>query len=668
MFDLRHPPDGLKWPKLDALPSLPLKGFDPLPHPLPVRKNLSNIVRFEIVEGSQNDDRDPYSLTTECQEPVDMPSARPRTLTITNHHIRSVQSIIVSTQHMLALVNDMLEIGANECTTRKELRKMVRPVEVNLVELLTGKIFPLLKSAAESNDVRLTAAAEPSLPQLVVIDPDRLEQIIGNLLGHSFKNTSPHSRIDVRVASRLRRGLEDDTSTLEFGGEWRNASLELQRVESICAIPMHRDPPSSPDRDLEMQRFVPAESTWTSSSHSRTHNIYAQALRPSERYISTDSRLGTVTSLNESNATTTPTTEYDEELVLQIRTYGRGIPSEKLEALFEPYTQASLANEREVGGSGLGLAVTYLLVKAMGGRVTARSREGEGISMTVVLPLVRASFEGDNQTRSVLSGEGEQDSESERKLGEDAGKVFSEVTLGGTSSCDLSIGAISGKPSMLAVQPASEPSHIVHDGQMLSVSKTSPNQYEVRQEPAIPILNPPKATESVALGTTQDPEHNALRNVVMVVEDEPINRRILVRILKKLLPTTFIIKEAEDGLQAVRLLNPSFHEHAEDEQGGSTPIILDFGLPPTTIACVLLDVVMPRMDGYEAARHLRLLGCNAPIVVTTANEATGTREKFEKELENAGLKGIEGAMQKPFGRADVERALRKCAVLEKELN
>ncbi len=79
-------------------------------------------------------------------------------------------------------------------------------------------------------------------------------------------------------------------------------------------------------------------------------------------------------------------------LSIRVRDTGIGIAPDKLEHVFERFTQADQSITRRFGGTGLGLAISKRLVEAMEGRLTVDSHEGAGSTFTaaVNLPVAEA--------------------------------------------------------------------------------------------------------------------------------------------------------------------------------------------------------------------------------------------------------------------------------------
>ena len=91
------------------------------------------------------------------------------------------------------------------------------------------------------------------------------------------------------------------------------------------------------------------------------------------------------------------------------------------------------------------------------------------------------------------------------------------------------------------------------------------------------------------------------------------------------------------------------------ESGASVAIAHD-GLEATeralaeTFDLVLMDLRMPRMDGFEAARALRAGGCRVPLVAVSADASPAIRA-------NALAAGFDAVLPKPFGLDDLIDAL-----------
>jgi len=74
-------------------------------------------------------------------------------------------------------------------------------------------------------------------------------------------------------------------------------------------------------------------------------------------------------------------------VMVHVHDTGRGVPEDKLEAIFEPFAQAETGLTRTSGGSGLGLAISREFARAMGGELTVESTVGAGSRFTLRLPL-----------------------------------------------------------------------------------------------------------------------------------------------------------------------------------------------------------------------------------------------------------------------------------------
>lgn len=78
----------------------------------------------------------------------------------------------------------------------------------------------------------------------------------------------------------------------------------------------------------------------------------------------------------------------NQQLHIRVQDQGRGIPSDKLEYIFERFQQVDASDSRQKGGSGLGLAICRLIVQQHGGRIWSESEPEKGSIFHISLPLI----------------------------------------------------------------------------------------------------------------------------------------------------------------------------------------------------------------------------------------------------------------------------------------
>ncbi|HEX6216564.1 MAG TPA: PAS domain S-box protein [Vicinamibacterales bacterium] len=72
---------------------------------------------------------------------------------------------------------------------------------------------------------------------------------------------------------------------------------------------------------------------------------------------------------------------------ITVRDHGPGIPAHKVDFIFEPFTQLDSSDTRRIAGTGLGLTIARALAEKQGGAIRVSSREGEGATFTLTLPV-----------------------------------------------------------------------------------------------------------------------------------------------------------------------------------------------------------------------------------------------------------------------------------------
>jgi hypothetical protein len=312
--------------------------------------------------------------------------------------------------------------------------------------------------------------------------------------------------------------------------------------------------------------------------------------------------------------TVTLQAERDESWVtLRVRDTGIGMTPEQMGRLFQPFTQADASTTKKYGGTGLGLAITRRFCEMMGGSVVVESEAGSGTTFVVRLPAEVGAVEAAPEPLpEVARADGaptvlvvDDDPAARDMIGRMLQREGYRV-----------LSAASGEEG-LRMAREQHPDVITLDVLMAGLDGWGvlTRLRSVPETAAIPVVVLTVIDDrnlGFALGAADyltkpvDRERlvEVLRRVqaadrgdtVLVVEDDPATREMLRRILEK---DRWRVAEAANGRVALEY-------------------VLD--TPP---AVVLLDLMMPEMDGFTFIEELRRRGINnLPVVVLTAKSLT----------------------------------------------
>jgi signal transduction histidine kinase/DNA-binding response OmpR family regulator len=307
----------------------------------------------------------------------------------------------------------------------------------------------------------------------------------------------------------------------------------------------------------------------------------------------------------------------DRWIAFRVADTGIGMTPEQLDKLFQPFVQADTSTSRKYGGTGLGMTITQLFVKMMGGEMSVASEPGAGTTFTVLLPTeVKAPppaevpqpeaaepifLPGANTVLVIEDDPGARDLLT-RFLTKEGYRV--ETASGGQAGLRL---ARELHPDIITLDVMMPDM----DGwAVLGVLKADP---ELADIPVVMLTIVDNKNLGYALGAadylTKPIQRDRLLAVlakycppsqpatVLVVEDDSATREVIRHLLQK---TGVQVAEAENGRVALERL-------AESQPG-----------------LILLDLMMPEMDGFQFVDHVRQHEAwrAIPIVVVTAKDLT----------------------------------------------
>jgi two-component system sensor histidine kinase/response regulator len=355
--------------------------------------------------------------------------------------------------------------------------------------------------------------------------------------------------------------------------------------------------------------------------------------------------------------------EWDDEVVVQfsVTDSGIGMSGEALERLFQPFSQADSSTTRRYGGTGLGLAISRRLAELMRGGIGVDSAPGGGSTFWFTARLKRQAeaqraapprpLEGRlalvANSNATVCGILARQLEAcgmivrtatdlrhargtlEDESSDDIDLVVVDAALAGLDlpAWAREVRARSRAARVVVLAPIGAP--IASEGaDAPDAVLTKPVRPSVLEQRLIALLAGESGVTIAEPSGGHAVEVDAHAPLVLVVEDNDINRLVAVRTLERL---GYRAAAARNGAEAVEKFRPE------------------------TYAAVLMDCQMPVMDGYEATAQLRAAEAGrppTPIVAMTAGALTGDRARCLAA-------GMDDYISKPVAFEDLATVLRR---------
>ncbi|MCQ4200452.1 HAMP domain-containing protein [Streptomyces sp. NPDC058783] len=265
----------------------------------------------------------------------------------------------------------------------------------------------------------------------------------------------------------------------------------------------------------------------------------------------------------------------DAELIaFSVSDTGIGIAASKMQVIFEAFKQADGTTSRKYGGTGLGLSISREIAQLLGGEIHAQSEPGRGSTFTLYLPLHPSELPPHGYQQPLPSVEGGEPSASPAAVAELPG-AQAETPAEVKSYQDSQNGAAALFRRRRRSAGTDE------------LPAARERQSDDGQEPA------PQSGRGIRFGGQK----------VLIVDDDIRNVFALTSVLEQ---HGLSVLYAENGREGIEVL-----EQHED------------------VAVVLMDIMMPEMDGYATTTAIRRMPqfAGLPIIALTAKAMKGDREK-----------------------------------------
>jgi signal transduction histidine kinase/CheY-like chemotaxis protein len=325
-----------------------------------------------------------------------------------------------------------------------------------------------------------------------------------------------------------------------------------------------------------------------------------------------------------------------EWIVFRVTDTGIGLSPEQIAKLFKDFTQADASTTRKFGGTGLGLALTRRFCEMMGGEVAVRSMPGEGSIFTIKLPAVVREA----KPETAVENAGAQIIIAPRH----EGGADSTEPARPTASCVLVIHDDRIQRDLIR-------RFLIKEGFCVRAAENGEAGLRLARQllPVAIILDvmmPGMEGWRVLSTLKADPDLRDIPVIMMTMVSElecgftlgaadiatkPVNRARLSQILKKYAcphpPCSVLLVEDNPATREVAraMLEKEGWKVSEAENGSMALEYMERERP----SLILLDLMMPEMDGFEFAIRVRrnLEWRLIPIVVLTARDLSGEERR-----------------------------------------
>ncbi len=340
----------------------------------------------------------------------------------------------------------------------------------------------------------------------------------------------------------------------------------------------------------------------------------------------------------------------------QVQDTGIGIPPEKQDRLFKPFSQVDSSISRQYGGTGLGLAISQRLCQLMGGTIWVQSQPGQGstFGFRIPLKLPDAALWATPTPDPALAGQRVllvEDNASQRQLLARLLQSWGmQVTACSTVAeaqaiakaqtfelalVDTSLPDGDGLALARALQQEQPPLRLVllvdRRAALASAGSLPALGKPVRASQLRALLGQEKVPAAASHLKPQLPLASRCPLRILVAEDNPVNQKVIRLMLERLGYQPDIVANGLEALQALQL-------RAYD--------------------LVLMDLHMPELDGLAATRRIRseLPPERQPRILAL------TADAFLESRAAAEAAGVDGYLTKPLQPAVLERALQEAAL------